>query len=122
MRLSLDKAWKRCLPMWRWIVEQYISGATETVEALKQEWFDTHEPDVDLSTNCYFCEYAEQSQKQHPRKTACQCCPGALVDRKFCCDNSAYDYEREPVKFLAKLESMNRTRLARLAKRKKGKS
>lgn len=114
MRLSLDKAWRRCLPMWRWMVERYKSGATKSILDLKQQWFDTHEPDA-MATLCYFCEYA--GQNQFPRKIVCKCCPGALVDRTFTCYNSDYHYIHKPVKFLAKLESLNRIRLT---KRKKG--
>lgn len=108
-KLTLDETWRLCLSMWRWIAKQKRNNSRKNVGVLKFLWLREHGyGEANLDCNCFFCEYIEQ------RRLMCRNhCPGAKVDKKFKCDNLAYDFDRSPIAFYNKLFSLNRKRLAK---------
>ena len=110
-KMTLDEAWDKCLKMWRWVVKQTKEDDTLVVRELKRDWLKVNDPDASLADDCYFCEYADQCDD------ACSSCPGVLADKFFDCGASGCEWDIEPLAFLAKLEELNRKRLAKKAKK-----
>ena len=118
--LTLDKTWRYCLAMWRWIVTQH-KNTHEEVWELKGVWLQRHRrSDMPLLEHCYFCAWAEL-HRQVSYKPGCRCqwCPGAEVEESFHCQTTAYHYSYRPAKFLAKLEELySKYQTQKKAKRK----
>lgn len=106
-KLTLGKTWTLCLRMWKWIAEQIKENPTLPVNNLKWQWLERNgfNP-LEIFERCFFCQYAIL----HNGCMNCDC-PGKLVDMKFSCIDTRYDYEDEPIKFYQKLLSLNRKRL-----------
>ena len=108
-KLSLNKTWRLCLSMWRWIARQIRAGSTSSVECLKAEWLEKYRPEEYITYECFFCEYDVHHRQK--RDEACGKCPGKLVDEEFACGKAAYHYATQPIAFYNKLVSLNRKRL-----------
>lgn len=108
--MTLDKTWKECLRMWKWIVKQIDKGTDESIGTLKVQWLDEHGyGNNNIQAGCFFCHYITEKSED------CSICPGYLVDKKFSCQNKTYDYEYKPKKFYKKLLELDTKR-----RRKKG--
>lgn len=109
-RLTLDETWRLCLKQWRWIAKQIRNGSTLPIETLKRHWVNYHCLGEDISGNCFFCEYFEQSGSDDEH---CDKCPGKKIDPDFSCANPSYHYEYESLKFLKEVERLNKIRKGR---------
>ena len=115
---ELDKCWKNCMSMWRWIVGEWKKGR-RGVPNLKSEWLRRKKHGY-VYNDCFFCEYGRSNMKENPNEFlgACINCPGVLADSKFECNHGAYNYSRDPVKFYNRLRSLNRKRLTLIERQK----
>ena len=105
-KLTLNETWIECLKMWKWIAGQKRKGDINSVCSLKRQWLKNNGYCADsVSGNCFFCEYANE------RGQLCVLCPGKIIDRKFSCSNSDYDYFYRPADFYKKLKRLNKIRL-----------
>ena len=108
--MRVATVWKLCLEMWDWIVERILAGDERDVSELKLAWCKGH--NFDLRAACFFCDYALRvSGERFLFEEACICCPGKAVSPRFDCQNEAYDWDYEPLRFHAKLHRMNKKRL-----------
>jgi len=98
---TLDKTWRLCLSMWRWIAKQKREGRDMEINGLKAEWLRKKGITEDIQGNCFFCHYCPGH---------CGACPGKKVDPSFECTNDAYQYYDKPIAFYNKLVSLNRKR------------
>ena len=104
-RITLNKTWRLCLSMWRWIAKQKKEYSNLDVTCLKKQWLREHDFERDsVQSDCFFCE--------HDNKY-CRNCPGRKVDQCFDCQTYDYNYYRKPIAFYNKLRSLNRKRLAK---------
>lgn len=103
--MDLDKTWKNCMSMWRWVSENWKPGMN--VDILKDKWLSKHGfVDDDRPTSgCFFCGYTN--------KRGCDNCPGVLVDASFGCHTLKYEWNVKPRKFYLKLRRLNYARLKR---------
>ncbi len=100
---ELDRSWKNCLRMWKWISKNWKKG--DSVPAMKCKWLQKNKFVADdISFNCFFCDYISNNSK------LCDSCPGTLVHPQFYCQNKTYDYYSKPKKFYAKLLHLNSIR------------
>lgn len=107
---ELDKVWKNCLKMWKWIVQQIDKGSELGVERLKMQWLETHGyKDKYIIAACFFCDYSK-TNIPIDESDICLNCPGKLVDRRFCCGAVTYDYYKKPKKFYQKLLQLDAKR------------
>ena len=102
---KLDKCWKNCMSMRRWIAEKRVEGSVSVLD-LKDEWLRKHNF-TDIWNSCFFCDYVVKESTEH----SCIGCPGKKVDPKFTCDHVEYSWSSYPIKFYNKLRSLNRKRL-----------
>lgn len=98
---KIDKTWKNCLAMWKWIVGRVRYSDIMDVWDLKDQWCRENDF-INLCDNCFFCEASLGS--------GCKKCPGTLVDSAFHCSNSEYDYGKHPILFYKELLRLNRKR------------
>ena len=112
MKLTLDQAWTRCLPMWREIVAELKNRPNGDVIDLKHEYFEKHDPDANMYGECYFCEYVFR------HGGGCEVCPGALIDPQFNCYADEYHWFAKPVAFLHKIEELYKKYLTKKRRRK----
>jgi len=115
--MNLNKTWKLCLSMWRWIAEERRKGNTLNVEMLKAKWLRKHGFAKDsIFNDCFFCQYSETHDARVEGDCAgCTTCPGTRVDRTFDCQDqdNGYHFYREPIAFYNKLRALNRKRTAK---------
>jgi hypothetical protein len=108
--MTLNQTWKNCLRMWKWIAKNWEPGAN--IRVLKRQWFCKYKPQLDIESDCFFCEY----QSQHNTKVDtliipdCMACPGKLVSKHFNCCCKTYNYEYHPKKFYQKLLQLDAKR------------
>lgn len=93
----LDKTWKECLAMWKWICE--VDDGSITVCDLKGKYAIKHK-----KARCAFCKYALTS------RNGCGSCPGVLVDPGFDCQDPVYSFHEKPHEFYKKIVSLNKKR------------
>jgi len=103
-KLTLEQAWKYCLQMWKWIVEQVKKDKDADVDDLKAKWLKNHPRFGNIMSDCFFCEYDEQQEG------FCLSCPGRLVDGNFNCADSTYSFQDEPIRFYHELLGLNKKR------------
>lgn len=106
--MTLNKTWKLCLRMWKWISEEWAKELnTKSPETLKRQWLQDNGFDFrEIYLECFFCEW----HNRH-REPACGNCPGKLVDHSFSCTlHAGYSYNDEPVAFYKELLRLNRIR------------
>jgi hypothetical protein len=123
---NLDKTWKNCLGMWKWIIKQidtvYKNRSVrhgelwELVDELKSKYLRFYFPKRKLACNCFFCQYSIDNQDK-----GCGYCPGRLVNPKFNCSNTSYHYQDSPHAFYRKLLQLNAQRKASSKHKKKEK-
>ena len=104
-KLSLDETWRRCLKMWKWIVE---NSDNDDVPCLKKRYFQENRRFKEPEELCYFCEYDEH----HYKKITCETCPGRMIDESFDCCDSDYYYKDRPKVFYKKLLELDKKRRA----------
>ncbi len=99
----LDRSWKNCLRMWKWISENWKEG--DNIVAMKRRWLVKNKFDANsINAYCFFCDY------RFDESFGCELCPGKLVNLRFYCQNKTYDYYSKPKKFYAKLLHLNAIR------------
>lgn len=107
---KLDRTWKNCLRMWKWISKRYDGSVG--VETLKRMWMREHRFTKPRIAGCFFCDYTGRDKDNF---FLCEKrCPGKTISSRFDCQNKSYDYQSEPKRFYAKLLELD-------AKRKKQK-
>ena len=94
---KLDRCWKNCLRMWKWIAENWKSGID--VDIMKEQWLRSHKFS-NLYNNCFFCNYASD----------CDRCPATIINKRFHCMNTTYHFWRKPKAFYAKLSELDAKR------------
>ncbi len=109
-RMSLKKTWTHCIPMCRWVSEQWIAGRRD-VSSLKQEWLRAHGFEVDgndngVLCNCFFCEYTTRFSGD-ANDYDCAKCPGRLIDPEFWCLDTP-SYASDPHGFYNRLRRLHR--------------
>lgn len=116
-KLSLDKTWSECLRMWKWIAKQRKQSSEMESTDLKRKWLEDNGYDpYEVFDMCFFCAYDRRFSSFR-----CSNCPARKVDKRlrtYFCDDF---WIARPVKFYAKLVSLNKKRLARKRKTKKRK-
>jgi hypothetical protein len=114
-KLTLNQTWTKTMPMWRWIGEEIKVDSPLAGNNLKGEWFDKNDPESrNCRFGCYFCQYS--SDHMEPEQW-CSQCPARLVSPKlhaYWCEENQWDWNKKPLAFLAKLEALNKKRLARM--------
>ncbi len=117
----LDRSWKNCLRMWKWISEHLPGGFSEldwddkvaVLNALKRQWLTQYRFTKNIDENCFFCDYAH-------RRIIGGCdshCPGKMVNRNFHCNPSGHNiiapsWVRNPEAFYERLIELNKIRKA----------
>ena len=111
---NLDRTWKNCLRMWKWISENLPDGLQAlddcekdtAITKLKRQWLADHGFVTHLFEDCFFCEYDEEE------KSGCCSCPGKLVDPNFGCSENEgdYDWSTHPKAFYRKLLELDKKR------------
>lgn len=84
---ELDRCWKNCLAMWKWISENLpiyfiklnYSQRRYVVCDLKKKWLKSHHF-KDKKNWCFFCEY---SMAYSTAIKNCECCPGRLIQLRL---------------------------------------
>lgn len=106
---KLDRTWKNCLRMWKWISENWRPG--NDIIDMKQDWLEKHRFTKPLEWDCFFCQWAvSHGQAFADMYQVCPHCPGRMVDSLFKCSHRSYRFDRNPKKFYAKLLSLNEKR------------
>lgn len=85
---KLNRCWKNCLRMWKWISENLSDGFTGlswdekkvVVNGLKAQWLQEHRFTREIDRDCFFCNYA------NTKRGCYDFCPGRLVDKQFHCN------------------------------------
>ncbi len=109
---KLDRCWKNCLRMWKWVSETYGNG--ENINTLKREWLRSHRFKKSILAYCFFCQWAgDHGENRFVAEKGCTECPGRLVDRRFKCGNVRYDYSSNPKAFYHKLLALDAKRRAK---------
>lgn len=106
----LDRSWKNCLRMWKWISENLPDGFSEAsiamreyvVAVLKREWLRKNHFTKLLPSNCFFCAY----DRKHGDE--CDSCPARLVKAGFHCTDVFYCYSINPIAFYERLVMLNK--------------
>ena len=102
---KLDRCWKNCLRMWKWVSENWEPGGS--VSDLERQWiefvFDGDEPEM----SCFFCHYAIQISDN------CKDCPGRMADASFGCGKASYNWSSKPKAFYRKLLQLDAKRRVR---------
>ena len=109
---NLDRCWKNCLRMWKWVSEVY--NGTVCVGTLKEEWLADHRFTRDIDNACFFCEYQVDhggGSRFYRGEPFCKHCPGVYVSKSFCCQSyPTYEYETNPKGFYRKLLELDKKR------------
>ena len=116
--MTLEKTWKQCLLMWKWIAKEGVNILDEdmagVVSRLKEVWLSINGYS-DIYNDCFFCDYAEK----HDGSSDCvNCinCPAQKVDEDFHCQDGTH-WAINPVEFYEKLVKLNKKRLSKKGKR-----
>ena len=111
---NLDRTWKNCLRMWKWISETY--DGTQDVSTLKWQWLKRHRFGS-IEANCFFCQWHKTHGRglhDYQEITICTNCPGVYVSKFFCCQSYlSYKYDTNPKDFYRKLVSLDKKRRAK---------
>ncbi len=102
-RYNLEKTWRLCMSLWRWVAKQKGGGSRKSVPVLKEEWLRKKGIEGILYT-CFFCDYDGRIDDE------CDECPGRSVDLDFDCEDDEYYWKGSPIAFYNKLVSLNRKR------------
>lgn len=114
--MTLEKTWKECLRMWKWIVEEGIYILDDNrISELKEVWLSINEYGI-LYNNCFFCDYAE-THDGDSNCGSCINCPVQEVDKDFCCQDDGTHWSNNPIEFYEKLVKLNKKRPSKKGKR-----
>ncbi len=110
----LDRSWKNCLRMWKWISENLpdgfsaASGAVKefVIDTLKRTWLKKNRFTNKMSNDCFFCAYDEKYGDD------CEHCPAKLVETHFHCGDWSYHYYFNPIEFYNRLIKYDKIREA----------
>ncbi len=106
---NLDRTWKNCLRMWKWVTEQKKARPFKSMRDLKIEWLAIHGFKRVILCNCFFCECAGEKGAEPD----CRKCPGKQVSRRFHCERySSYHWQNKPKAFYRKLLELDKKRNA----------
>ena len=111
---NLDRTWKNCLRMWKWITRVY--KPCDSVGYLKGVWLSEHGFDDGIDSDCFFCEYhAVKCKNKNPNRkfqggSFCRFCPGGYVDKTFDCMLEKHNYGRHPKAFYQELVRLDKKR------------
>ena len=108
---KLDRCWKNCLRMWKWVSEQY--DGSNDVPTLKGVWLKSHRF-RNIEANCVFCEWHQShggGECEYQEVTICENCPGVYISKSFCCQSyPTYQYDANPKAFYRKLLQLDAKR------------
>ncbi len=106
---KLDRCWKNCDRMWKWVAENWKTGMS--IGELKRQWMKDHRYGHRIRYNCFFCQWAEErGERSFSTGTGCPGCPGIQVDAGFKCGDIRYDYCYKPKAFYRKISEMGAKR------------
>ena len=105
----LDRSWKNCLKMWKWItknlplafLELSREEQEEIINKLKRQWVKENKFTNYIAQYCFFCEY----DRNH--KYDCSTCPARLVEPHFHCDDDLQSYRFDPLNFYIRMLELN---------------
>ncbi len=122
---NLDRCWKNCLRMWKWISENLPKGfSTLTwgekkaiIDALKAQWLKENRFTKGIDRDCFFCDYANN------RDGCTESCPGRLIRTGFHCNppSGLRSYAGDPKGFYRGLLALDKERKLALDKERKQK-
>ncbi len=109
---ELDRSWKNCLRMWKWISENLPDWFSESsndikdfvIDALKQNWLKKNKFTKKVAQDCFFCAYDVKHGNE------CESCPAGLVKRGFHCTDLNYHFTYNPVEFYNEIVRLNSKR------------
>ena len=101
---KLDRTWRNCLRMWKWVSENYDGEVP--MSQMKYKWLKENRFTKPIHGDCFFCDFA----KDDPRDTGCHKCPGRLVSPRFTCTAVTYSYVTKTKKFYKKLLELDAKR------------
>ena len=115
----LDRSWKNCLRMWKWISENLSDGFMKldfnrrrmVVYALKEKWMKKHYH-KSILFRCFFCHYDHNNNNNG--SPSCANCPAKKVERRLgshWCEHK-YHWFMNPVNFyqyLLKLDAKRKS-------------
>ncbi len=111
---KLDRCWKNCLRMWKWITENW--NAKCDIDNMKYEWLAGHgfrRKSIFSNACCFFCEHQATHGRGHFEYRGvpkCKHCPGVYVSKTFDCYAKTYHYENKPKAFYRKLLQLDAKR------------
>ncbi len=112
---KLDRCWKNCLRMWKWISENWESNDIRATRNLKEDWLKSHRFNTEaIVCNCFFCQFNTDRSQTTLEDVSCRSCPGKLVRPRMAhtwCEHTKTDWRFYPKAFYAKLLALNRQRL-----------
>jgi hypothetical protein len=103
-----DELWDECIRMHSDIFKDGRFNLT------KDEWLKREGYSPDIFKDCFFCQYQQNNPVKDNGSGLCTGCPGNLVDPRFGCMNTAYNYSHYDGKFVDKLKELNKIRKAKL--------
>jgi len=117
MKLTLNKTWKNCLKMWKWIASEIEKDQFKKPGDLKVSWMRQHDVSG-LKFACFFCQYAHEHDGlldiDKSSYRTCSSCPGRFVSSKFNCElYKSYHWLSSPIKFYNKLVELDKKRRAK---------
>lgn len=116
---NLDRCWKNCLRMWKWVSEnlpkRFTGLSTDdkegVIDRLKQAWLGQNRFTKAIDHHCFFCEYDETVLRLNDSVWPCDNCPGKKVGgEQFHCCNTTYHYRNDPKAFYRKLLELDAKR------------
>ncbi len=110
----LDRSWKNCLRMSKWISENLPDGFSELSDDIKRsiighlklQWLGENRFTRPLLNNCFFCEFNESSDAPMD----CEKCPAGLVKKGFCCMEEDFHYALNPINFYRRILKLSKRR------------
>ncbi len=114
---NLDRTWKNCLRMWKWVSENLPEGFAGKngkdrrgiVYLLKARWMKDHRYGQ-ISEHCFFCEY---NNEEYGEGGECGGCPGKLANprfRSFWCQSKGMGWGVNPKAFYRRLVQLDKKR------------
>jgi hypothetical protein len=116
--MTLEKTWKECLRMWKWIANAKLGGNGYSLKnldvvELKHIWLAANNIEY-MFNDCFFCGYAAE-HGGYVDPGFCEKCPGQFVKETFnCCAEPRHN--DDPVDFYNLLVKLNKKRLSKKGK------
>ena len=104
--MKLNAVWENCLKLWDFIFDQPGCVCENKSAWMVENGFE------DIRNDCFFCQYA-QDEYLKPENSGFMCdfCPAVLVDPKFDCTISGYNYRTNSKEFRRRLHQLNKKRV-----------